>query len=137
VSRLLVHMGTGTIIDLDDDCLFFVMPDSLIEADEDELVRYARTHGAPVNTSVHPDVTYGNIVCYSPSALREEASEIVGDISDPATVEALDFIINGASDEELRGMAEFILNGDTVWTAFREDIIEGARVAHQWHKDKE
>lgn len=136
MSRLLVHIGTGTIIDLDDDCVFIVLPDSLEDADDDEIVDYARNKGVPVNTSVHNDVNYGNIVCYSPSALREEASEILSDISDPITREALDFVINEATDNELGEMASFILNGDTVWTAYREDILEGARVAHGWRKEK-
>lgn len=136
MSRLLIHIGTGTIIDLDDDCVFIDMPDSLEDADEDEIVDYAKEYGVPVNTSVHPDVNYGNVVCYSPSALREEAREIVADISDPITREALEFVINQATDKELNEMASFILNGDTVWTAYREDILEGARVAHGWRKEK-
>jgi hypothetical protein len=136
MSRLLVHVGTGTILDLDDGCVFINLPDSLVDADEDEIVEYADTHGRPVNTSVHDDVTYGNIVCYSPSSLREEAREIIHDITDEYTKEALQFVISKATDKDLYDMAGFILNGETIWTTFREDIIEASRQALEWSKEQ-
>lgn len=136
MTRLLVHIGTGTIVDLDDNCVFINPPESMNDADEDELVEYAMTHGRPVNTSVDPDVTYGNIVCYSPSALREEAREIIHDITDEYTKEALQFVISKATDKDLYDMAGFILNGDAVWTTFRDDIIDASRQALEWSKEK-
>lgn len=135
MSRLIVHIGTGTILDLDDECVFVDLPSSLDDADDAEIVEYAEEHGRPVNTSVNDDVTYGNIVCYSPSSLREEAGELIDNVTDPDTRNALSFVMNGATDDELNALAQYILNGETVWTAFHEDIIDGARQSHHWRKD--
>lgn len=136
MSRLLVHPGTGTIVDIDDDWFYFVLPDDLAEADDDEIVGYGAQNGRNMRLWVSPDVSYGNIICYSPSSLREEARVMLDDCTDSLTREALEFVIRDATDEELDDVASYILNADDVWDSFRNNVLEGARQGLDWSREK-
>lgn len=46
--KLIVHPGTGTIIDANDGTVIADVPDSPAWEDEDELISYAVQHGSPV-----------------------------------------------------------------------------------------
>lgn len=146
MTKLIVHIGTGTIIDAD-ECLV-VDTDNFDDHDrsrlcddeyfdENVICELAERLGRPVNTSVPVDVTFGNAIIFSPSAMREEARELIA-LSEPTeeALQALLYIAGIASDDELHMAGQFILGDDAMWDNYNQSFMDGVRYAHDLYKGR-
>lgn len=130
--KLIVHIGTGTIIDPEDGVVAVDIAGLPDDADDADILAYAEEHGKRLNVHVTPDVKWGNIIAYSPVAVREEALEMIGmgyAEGDSELAEVLNFVANTATDDELDEMASYILDSDEVWLSYKSNLIEGAKWA--------
>jgi hypothetical protein len=107
--------------------------------DDGVMCELAERLGRPVNTSVPADVTYGNAMLFSPSALRENAREVIGigayDLF-PDTKDALLWVAGIATDEELQETGSWILSDDDLWETYNLSFMEGIREAHDRFKGR-
>lgn len=148
MAKFIVHLGTETIIDAS-ECVIIDM-DDLDDHDEARITgddyfddgvvcELAERLGRPVNTSVPADVTYGNAMLFSPSALRENAREVIGigayDLF-PDTKDALLWVAGIATDEELQETGSWILSDDDLWETYNLSFMEGIREAHDRFKGR-
>ena len=144
MAKFIVHLGTETIIDAS-ECVILDM-DDLDDHDEARITgddyfddgvvcELAERLGRPVNTSVPADVTYGNAIIFSPSAMREEARELIA-LGEPTeeALQALLYIAGIASDDELHMAGQFILGDDAMWDNYNQSFMDGVRYAHDLYK---
>ena len=126
MTTYIYHEGTGTIIDAS-ECVLVDVPQVTLDTltgddyvDDEVIAGLASEIGRPVNTT---DLTFGNCVAYSPSAIRQEARENLqySDLDD----EVLAWTLR-ATDAQLNAVASYILNSSTnVWETYTEDLIDG------------
>ena len=150
MTKFIVHAGTGTIIEAS-ECLIFDI-EKMTDAEQAQLtgddyfddgyvVSLAEQYGVPVNTSLPADTNYGNIISFAPSALREEAQEILGSGKygkDLAVNDALAFVAYIATDEELQLVSSYILNDDALWAEYVPAVVSGALWGElEYRKNKE
>lgn len=118
MKTYIVHQGTGTIIDAD-ECVVVKLSDAMLDTmsgddyfDDTEVLRLAAVVGQPCVTN---DLRYDNCVSFSPSAIRGELVGMIDDLepTDPNR-DALEWAFT-ASDEELMGIADWILSCDSFW----------------------
>lgn len=129
MTTYLVHAGTGTIIDVNDDVyIVTVTSETDLGDDDDALIQLAKTQG---QRFLHNDLTWGNTVAYSPSAIREEIRESLSEYYPDE-----EWLLWGqnATDEELDGVASYILSSDDVWQNFTLNLIDGLREGYRWSK---
>lgn len=143
MSKLIIHLGTGTILDADDGVV--VLNTDLIANDDDfdiddesSIIQMAELYGKPVNTNLPAEVSHANIVDFSPQALREEALALL-DLDDhsvgttmwePHVLEALKFVAFMATDEELYIMSGIAVSDDDLWLTYRGVFIDASVIAH-------
>ena len=137
----IVHAGTGTVISAD-ECVIVNVPDEMLEAmsgdeyfDDSGVVSLAEENGRGINLT---DLTWGNTVAFSPSALRDEAQAILdagyyGE--EESWHEALVWCVNTATDDELNAVASYVLDDDDLWTTYRNSVTEGLLQGFIWHKE--
>jgi hypothetical protein len=133
MTKLVVHVGTGTIIPAD-ECLVVTITDDLYPLDH-EIVERAEEDGKPLNLT---DLTYRNTVAFSPSALRSEAEEQLsnGYATDDDTIAYLTWTAEVATDDELNEVAGYILNDDGLWGEYNTTVMDGMRQGFAWSKEK-
>ncbi len=144
MTKLIVHIGTGTIIDAD-ECVI-VDTDKFDDHDEARMsgddyfddtavVEIAERIGKPLNLT---DLTYRNTVAFSPSALRSEAEEQLsnGYATDDDVIAYLTWTAEVATDDELNEVAGYILNDDTMWNEYNTTVMDGMRQGFAWSKEK-
>jgi hypothetical protein len=125
MTTYIYHEGTGTIIDAS-ECVLVDVPDDLdMTGDDyfdDEVVeRLADEIGRPINTT---DLTFGNCVAYSPSAIRQEVRENLS-YNDAIDETVLAWALR-ATDDQLNAVASYILNSSAnVWDSYTEDLVDG------------
>ena len=141
-----VHVGTGTIISAD-ECVTVTLTDEMANEitehggddyfDEARILELAEEIGTPLFTS---DLTFGNTISFSPSALREEARYILASgmfSSDETWFFAMEWCINEATDDQLNAVASWMLDNDDIWTGYRATIMDGlvqGMIQHNKHK---
>lgn len=137
MTRYIVHAGTGTIIDADDGVYLIdteiLTPDNtaIVEnADETEIVELAQRIGQPIN-----DLTYGNVIAFSPSAIRTEIRESLWEAF-PDDHELLEWA-ESLPDNELNDIASFILQDDSLWDRYPEIVMDGLRQGRAWARHQE
>lgn len=133
-TNLIIHIGTGTIINADECVLLRATDEQASELEEHELIDLAQANGKPINTT---DLKWGNVIAYSPMALRDEALATIDEgyaDGDDGLRETLSYVVNIATDDELEEIASYILNADDVWDSYRSNLIEGAKWAFEQHK---
>lgn len=138
MTLLIYHPGTGTYFDADDS-VFIVNTLQLSEDDrkalgdgDESVLDDAVNNGNGKRFSVN-DMTYGNVISYSPSSIRLEVRESLKYKMDESYKEMLDWAENGASDDDLNAVAEYVLSSDDIWVAFHENLIDGLRWGHdEW-----
>lgn len=142
MATIIYHAGTGTYFDAGDDVFIIDTKDlgeSEIEAlkDGDDSVLDFVVEDGRCSRYQHNDLTFGNTIAYSPSAIREEIRESLWESystnEDDRTV--LEWA-EKASDKELDEIASYILQGDHIWTTYVEDLIDGLREGFRWSLDK-
>ena len=134
--KLIVHPGTGTIIDADDR-VYIIDTDAindealvalLEDGDEKEIVDIALFKGRLISGQ-ELELTYGNSMTFAPSALRVEAEEntfVKSRIGDEASA-----WIQTASSDALAKIAEFVLNNDLLWEHYCEIVSESISEVYQ------
>lgn len=128
----LVHAGTGTIINAHDDVYVVTLPeedDPEWFHEDDEIIDLATTQGKRLELN---DLTWGNTVAYSPTAIRTEVRESLGEYyPDEPWLEWAE----NATDDELNEVASYILQQDDVWQNFTINLVEGLREGYRWSKE--
>lgn len=82
------------------------------------------------------DLTWGNCVAYSPSAIRTEIRESLSwKFESPDDKPILEWALN-ASDDDLNEVASYILSGDHIWDTFATDLMDGLREGFAWSKER-
>ena len=140
MTKLVVHIGTGTIIDADECVIVDVEKlddhDTALvnDGDDSDVVEIAERLGKPLNLT---DLTYRNTVAFSPSALRSEAEEQLsqGYATDDSIV-YLTWCAEVATDDELNEVAGYILNDDGLWSEYNTTVMDGMRQGFAWSKEK-
>ena len=140
MTKLIIHIGTGTIIDANECVIVDVdrLDDhdtTLVnDGDDSDVVEIAERLGKPLNLT---DLSFRNTVAFSPSSLRSEAEEALsqGFATDDDDIAYLTWTAEVATDEELSSVADYILNDDTMWNEYNTTVMEGMRQGYKWHKE--
>lgn len=140
MTKLVVHIGTGTIIDADECVIVDVerLDDhdtTLVnDGDDSDVVEIAERLGKPLNLT---DLSFRNTVAFSPSSLRSEAEEALsqGYATDDDDIAYLTWTAKVATDDELSGVADYILNDDTMWNEYNTTVMDGMRQGYRWSKE--
>ena len=140
MTKLVVHIGTGTIIDADECVIVDVEKlddhDTALvnDGDDSDVVEIAERIGTPLNLT---DLTYRNTVAFSPSALRSEAEEQLSQgYATDDSIAYLTWTAEVATDDELNEVAGYILNDDTLWGEYNTTVMDGMRQGFAWSKEK-
>ena len=132
MTTYLIHAGTGTIINADDDVYIITVAEGyepVSDDDDDALVALALYKGTRFQLN---DLTWSNCVAYSPSSIREEIRESLSEYY--GDEEWLSWAEN-ATDDELNAVARYILSADDVWQNFSTNLVEGLREGYRWSKE--
>ena len=140
MTKLIVHIGTGTIIDADECVIVDVEKlddhDTALvnDGDDSDVVEIAGRLGKPLNLT---DLSFRNTVAFSPSSLRSEAEEALsqGFATDDDDIAYLTWTAEVATDEELSSVADYILNDDTMWNEYNTTVMDGMRQGYKWSKE--
>jgi len=139
MTKLIIHIGTGTIIDANECVILDVdkldeQDTYLVDGDDADIVGVAERLGKPLNLT---DLSFRNTVAFSPSSLRSEAEEALsqGFATDDDDIAYLTWTAEVATDDELNGVADYILNDDTMWNEYNTTVMEGMRQGYKWHKE--
>lgn len=139
MTKLVIHIGTGTIIDADECVILDVdkldeHDTFLVDGDDADIVGVAERLGKPLNLT---DLSFRNTVAFSPSSLRSEAEEAIsqGVYTDDEDIAWLTWTAEVATDDELNSVADYILNDDTMWNEYNTTVMDGMRQGYRWHKE--
>ena len=140
MTKLIIHIGTGTIIDADECVIVDVEKlddhDTALvnDGDDSDVVEIAGRLGKPLNLT---DLSFRNTVAFSPSSLRSEAEEALsqGFATDDDDIAYLTWTAEVATDEELSSVADYILNDDTLWGEYNTTVMDGMRQGYRWSKE--
>lgn len=140
MTKLVIHIGTGTIIDADECVIVDVEKlddhDTALvnDGDDSDVVEIAGRLGKPLNLT---DLSFRNTVAFSPSSLRSEAEEALsqGFATDDDDIAYLTWTAEVATDDELSGVADYILNDDTMWNEYNTTVMDGMRQGYRWSKE--
>jgi len=140
MTKLIIHIGTGTIIDADECVIVDVEKlddhDTALvnDGDDSDVVEIAGRLGKPLNLT---DLSFRNTVAFSPSSLRSEAEEALsqGFATDDDDIAYLTWTAEVATDDELSGVADYILNDDTMWNEYNTTVMDGMRQGYRWSKE--
>lgn len=140
MTKLIIHIGTGTIIDADECVIVDVEKlddhDTALvnDGDDADVVEIAERLGKPLNLT---DLSFRNTVAFSPSSLRSEAEEALsqGFATDDDDIAYLTWTAEVATDEELSSVADYILNDDTMWNEYNTTVMDGMRQGYKWSKE--
>ena len=140
MTKLVIHVGTGTIIDADECVIVDVEKlddhDTALvnDGDDSDVVEIAGRLGKPLNLT---DLSFRNTVAFSPSSLRSEAEEALsqGFATDDDDIAYLTWTSEVATDEELSSVADYILNDDTMWNEYNTTVMDGMRQGYRWSKE--
>jgi|694.fasta_scaffold48106_6 hypothetical protein len=140
MTKLIIHIGTGTIIDADECVIVDVEKlddhDTALvnDGDDSDVVEIAGRLGKPLNLT---DLSFRNTVAFSPSSLRSEAEEALsqGFATDDDDIAYLTWTAEVATDEELSSVADYILNDDTMWNEYNTTVMDGMRQGYRWSKE--
>ena len=140
MTKLIIHIGTGTIIDADECVIVDVEKlddhDTALvnDGDDSDVVEIAERLGKPLNLT---DLSFRNTVAFSPSSLRSEAEEALshGFYTDDDDIAWLTWTSEVATDDELSSVADYILNDDTLWGEYNTTVMDGMRQGYRWSKE--
>ena len=140
MTKLIVHIGTGTIIDANECVIVDVdrLDDhdtTLVnDGDDSDVVEIAERLGKPLNLT---DLSFRNTVAFSPSSLRSEAEEALsqGFYTDDDDIAWLTWTSEVATDDEQSSVADYILNDDTLWGEYNTTVMDGMRQGYRWSKE--
>lgn len=133
--KYIYHSQTGTYFPIGEAVIVDTDDRELDIYDLDNEFRYrgpeiAEKIGRPIRLADN-DLTFGNTMSFSPSALREEARALLDSgaitfLADEDPVAGLCKWMLAASDDQLNQVAEIALQADGLWDLFQETWIESA-----------
>lgn len=134
--KLIVHAGTGTVIDADDGV--FIIDTDLIhdealgklleEGDEQDVVDIAKDKGRRIN-SEELEMTYRNCVAFTPGALKQEVVENTF-INEKLSPEMMAWVAT-TSAQNLDYVAELIMNDELLWEHYSNIVTEAIKGAYK------
>lgn len=138
---LIIDAMTGTVLDMGDcylveDSNLTDEEEAMLDSGSDSLIgELARRAGIPLDGFALETLKYHRLtsVSYGPSALRDEAEvllEVIPETDDPEDIalhEGLKWMLTEATDDELSWLGQHILNDDSVWNGFRENVLDALR----------
>lgn len=136
--KYIVHAGTGTIIECGDD-VFVVDTANLndlemlivTEGDDSDIVDLAVEKNDRLSQYMN-DLRWGNCIAYSPSAIREEVSQDIFEAyMNEDEQHIIKWVLEEATDDQLNEIAQFILNDDSMWISYNEDLAHGLRFGYK------
>lgn len=135
-TMIIVHKGTGTIIDANDD-VWVVDPDTITdpevlrtleEGDEYDVREIAVHHGRRIDSEVL-EMSYRNCMVFTPTALRVEVEEN-SFIRNRLTHEVTEWI-KSADRKAFDKIADFIMNDELLWENYCSIVAECINAVHR------
>lgn len=123
--KLIVHAGTGTIIDADDDVFvldtkYLTKNELALLDDEHEAVDLARSVGRRL-TKDALDITPVNSMIFTPMSIRYEVQETDSFVSE----EVSDWIFDKATEDDLWEISNVAMNNELLWENY-STVLSGA-----------
>lgn len=116
----LIHRGTDTWIDLDDNVIYLDSESVEGDIDTDNADDVLAAHGIPVNAyTLNPEVNIANSICLSPAALAVEINEGLRGLPEHVRDWA-----HRLSIADLQRVSEDVLQDERLWDAFNNAIID-------------
>lgn len=149
MSKLIIDSQTGTVLNVE-HC-YVVETDGLDVADsavlengsDSELSDLARRLGKSIvkigNDTGWGDNAYRFTVSYSPLSVKDEADALLeGGVytTDDSEYEALVWARDKATTEELEDIGYSVMNDDSLWSGFRENLIYALNWVYSQKEDK-
>lgn len=125
--KLIIHAGTGTIIDLDDDVFYLDINNLTIDEkqaildDDAELVSLASEKGRRL-TSDALEITPANSMIFTPMSIKYEVEMTEGFVSE----DIADWVLNKATDDDLWEISNAAISDDLRWRNFSDVLLGGA-----------
>lgn len=135
--KLIVHVGTGTVIDADDK-VFVIDTDAihdealgklLEDGDEADVVNIAKEKGRRISSDLL-ELTYGNCMAFTPTALKQEIEEntfVTNKLNDGVAQ-----WLRNATAEEYQAVADAIINDELLWQYYCEIVADAMN--NTYHK---
>lgn len=128
--KLIVHAGTGTIIDADDQVFVLDISqltdderkETLVDQNDDLIVRLAKSKGRRLHED-DLDITPSNSIVFTPFSIRYEIES--GDFL--VQEEIKNWIVNQATDDELSAIGNIAMTDEMMWENY-SDVLIGAIV---------
>lgn len=120
MARYIVHIGTGTVLDLDDEV--YVVDGEDIEGDidtEQDMIDAAIGRGTNIINLLRSHDWMASSVTYAPDAIRTEVRESSFDFADTAKE-----WVENASDSDLLFVSEVCINDPRTWENFHPVIAD-------------
>ena len=126
--KLIIHAGTGTIIDLDDDVFYLDTNDlsvdqkkAILEDDSDEeIINLASEKGRRL-TKDALEITPANSMIFTPMSIKYEVEMTEAFVSD----DIADWVLNKATEADLWEISNAAISDDLLWRNF-SDVLGGA-----------
>lgn len=126
--KLIIHAGTGTIIELDDDVFYMDTNDltvdekkAVLDDDSDSvIVDLAVEHGRRL-TKEGLEITPVTSMVFTPMSIRYEVENNEALVSE----EIADWVLNKATEDDLWVVSNVAINDDLLWTNFT-NVLGGA-----------
>lgn len=126
--KLIIHAGTGTIIDLDDDVFYLDTNDlsvdqkkAILEDDSnEEIVNLASEKGRRL-TSDALEITPANSMIFTPMSIKYEVEMTEAFVSD----DIAEWVLNKATEADLWEISNAAISDDLLWRNF-SDVLGGA-----------
>lgn len=124
--KLIIHAGTGTIIDLDDDVFYLDINNLTIDEkqaildDDSELVNLASEKGRRL-TSDALEITPANSMIFTPMSIKYEVEMAEAFVSD----DIAEWVLNKATEADLWEISNAAISDDLLWRNF-SDVLGGA-----------
>lgn len=135
--KLIVNLETGEVSDAK-DCVMIDTDIHLTEKEiesldgndffEDKIIfDIAKQRGMRIPGN---DLTWGNTIAFSPTALREEAEALINGgyfqhDEESLHLKAMEWVSEIATDADLEPIAGYILSNDNVWVFYKEALMDG------------
>ena len=134
--KLIVHAGTGTIIDADDGVFLIdtdVIHDEALgklleDGDESDVVAIAKNKGRRISGE-EIEMTYRNCVAFTPAALRYEVKE--NDFVGKNIGEEAAKWVETASAHALDKVAELIMGDELLWEHYTNIVTEAITAVYK------
>lgn len=136
MTRLIYHPGTGTYFGMDDSIVVIDLDKHRTEIDIYDLdnemnyrgAEIADKFGEPLKTSDN-DLKWSNVMSFSPSSIIEEAKDRLDRQSfyGDDDKQMLEWLIEGASDQDLADIATIALQNDDLWDLWSAYLWDSVR----------